>query len=159
VTVSIGRMVLVGLGESHYTKEPGRVVVARPLGSTAALALFDPIAEVGGLVHWMLPNAQIDPDRANRSPDLFADCGILRLVEHLRREGAVLDGLSGVLAGAASMVDAGPFDVGERNREIARSLLDELGIALIRDETGGVSVRELSLEIGPGAFRIRSLNR
>jgi chemotaxis protein CheD len=158
MALSIGQTVLVGMGQSYHTRESGHVLVARPLASTAALALFDPIAGVGGVVHWMLPDSRIDPDRANRSPDLFADCGIPRLIEHLRREGALLDGLKGVLAGAASLSEGENFDVGGRNRAFAQEFLGDIGISLIREETGGMAIRELALEIGPGTFHIRSLN-
>jgi chemotaxis protein CheD len=159
MTVAVGRTVLVGLGERYCSREAGHLLVARPLGSTAALALLDPVIGVGGLAHWMLPESSVDPDRSGRNPGMFADTGIMALISELEAQGAALEGLTGALAGAASLPEGGPFDVGKRNREAARSLLREIGIHLVHEQTGGVEVRELTLEIGPGAFQIRYLNR
>jgi chemotaxis protein CheD len=158
MTVEVGQAILVGLGQLHSTSEPGRLLVARSLGSTAALAVHDPVAQVGGLLHWMLPASCICPSRAERSPSLFADTGFPRLLDELEMMGAGRKRLRAALAGAASLPEGGEFDVGERNREMAHRLLQNYGIRLAMDQTGGVAVRELCLEVGAGEFIVRTLN-
>ena len=46
------------------------------LGSCIALAIHDPVASVGGLLHFMLPESSLNPRKAGENPYLFADTGI-----------------------------------------------------------------------------------
>jgi chemotaxis protein CheD len=155
--VTVGQMILVGLGECFLTKDEDRVVVARCLGSSAALAIHDPETGVAGLLHWMLPESRIDPPRAERNPYLFIDTGLPRFIEQAVERGASRGGLTACLAGAAALPEGGEFDVGNRNCALARKLLAREGLSIRCDETGGTVVRELSLEMGPGQFAVRSL--
>src|SRR5512141_1777316 len=90
VASAVGHLVLVGLGKSHVTSDPDQVLGARSLGSTAALAVYDPGSKTGGMLHWMLPDSSIDPRRTGVRPDLFADTGIPRLLELVQGAGAEL---------------------------------------------------------------------
>lgn len=151
-------MVLVGLGQCFLTRGDERVLVARCLGSSAAVAIHDPETGVAGLLHWMLPESRIDPPRAERNPYLFIDTGLPRFIEEAVERGASRAGLSACLAGGAALQEGGEYDVGGRNRSLALKLLACEGLSIRREETGGTVVRELSLEMGPGQFAVRSLN-
>jgi chemotaxis protein CheD len=151
-------MVLVGLGEMYLARSDDRVLVARCLGSSAAVAIHDSETGVAGLLHWMLPASRIDPPRAERNPYLFVDTGLPRLIEVAVERGARREGLAACLAGAAEMPEGGAYDVGNRNRTEAMKFLAREGLSIRREETGGTVVRELSLEMGPGQFAVRSLN-
>ena len=41
---------------------PGGVIVTHALGSCIAVCIFDPVARVGGLLHFLLPESRINPD-------------------------------------------------------------------------------------------------
>jgi chemotaxis protein CheD len=151
-------MVLVGLGEMYLTRSDDRVLVARCLGSSAAVAIHDAETGVSGLLHWMLPESRIDPPRAERNPYLFVDTGLPRLIEVAVEQGARREGLLACLAGAAELPEGGEYDVGNRNRTEAMKLLVREGLLVRHEETGGTVVRELSLEMGPGQFAVRGLN-
>ena len=157
MTVAVGNMVLVGLGEMYVATGEDRLLVARCLGSSAAVAIHDPQTGVGGLLHWMLPASQIDPPRAERNPYLFIDTGLPLFIEKAVGQGARREGLNACLAGAAALPEGGAFDVGGRNRNEALKLLAREGLVLKHEETGGTDVREMSLEIGPGQFQVRKL--
>jgi chemotaxis protein CheD len=158
VTTLAGRKVLVGLGSLHCCAETGQLLVARPLGSTAALAVYEPNSGIGGLVHWMLPESGLVPQREGRNPLLFADAAIPLLMEEMVRLGVPKKArLKAALAGAASLPEGGEYDVGKRNQEMARRVIKKLRLSVVQEETGGVSVRDLGLEIGSGEFYIRRL--
>ena len=72
--------------------------------------------------------------------------------------GARRGGLTACLAGGAALPEGGDYDVGSRNRTEALRLLAREGLTIRHEETGGTAVRELSLEMGPGQFAVRSLN-
>lgn len=158
MAVEVGHMVLVGLGEMYLTQGDERTLVARCLGSSAAVAIHDPQTGVAGLLHWMLPASRIDPPRAERNPFLFADTGLPRFLESVVERGARRDGITACLAGGAAMPEGGVYDVGGRNREEALRLLTREGFRIHHEVTGGTAVRELSLEMGPGQFAVRNLN-
>lgn len=158
MSVRVGQLLLVGLGQLAATTEPGCILVARPLGATAALALHDPLAGVGGLLHWILPAASIVPPGRERAPAVFADTGLPLLLHEMEKLGSQRDRMVAALAGAGSLPEGGEFDVGERNRRFARRFLEENGIRTAVDDTGGTSVRELSMEVGAGEFIVRTLN-
>jgi chemotaxis protein CheD len=151
-------MILVGLGEMYLTQGDGRVLVARCLGSSAAVAVHDPQTGVAGLLHWMLPASRIDPSRAERNPYLFIDTGLPRFLDSAVKRGARRAELTACLAGGAALPDGGEYDVGSRNRDEALKILAREGLVIRQEETGGTVVRELSLEMGPGQFAVRSLN-
>lgn len=158
MAVEAGQMVLVGIGELYAAPAEGRTLIARCLGSSVALAVHDPQSGIAGMIHWMLPDSKINPARAEQNPSLFADTGIVRLMSMMEEQGAERARLRACLAGGASLPDGGPYDVGSRNRESGLRVLREVGVPLDRNETGGVVVRELCLETGPGDFIVRSLN-
>lgn len=158
MVVEVGHMILVGLGEMYLTQGDGRVLVARCLGSSAAVAVHDPQTGVAGLLHWMLPASRIDPSRAERNPYLFIDTGLPRFLDSAVKRGARRAELTACLAGGAALPDGGEYDVGSRNRDEALKILAREGLVIRQEETGGTVVRELSLEMGPGQFAVRSLN-
>ena len=47
--------VVVGVADCHVTSDPANVLVTYALGSCIAVAIYDPVARVGGLLHFMLP--------------------------------------------------------------------------------------------------------
>ncbi len=155
MTLAVGNNLLVGMGQVHVEGDCSLSITARSLGSTAAVALYDPEARIGGILHWMLPDSAIAPDRALRSPGLFADTGFEALTEQMVHAGARLSRCTAALAGAASLPEGGSFDVGCRNREAAHRILGQSGVRIICEETGGVSVRDLSLEIANGRIHVR----
>jgi chemotaxis protein CheD len=151
-------MVLVGLGEMYLSQGDGQVLVARCLGSSAAVAVHDPQTGVAGLLHWMLPTSKIDPSRAERNPFLFVDTGLPLFIGNLIERGARRDGLAACLAGGARLPEGGEYDIGTRNRTEALRFLARENLTIRREETGGTAVRELTLEMGLGQFAVRSLN-
>ena len=51
------------------------------LGPSGLVILYDDTIPAGGLLHYMLPDSSLSPERAINQPNLFADTGIQPLVE------------------------------------------------------------------------------
>lgn len=149
-------MILVGIGEMHVAGDKNRVLVARSLGAAAALSLFDPQTNTGGMLHWLLPDASLDPGRAERNPAYFASTGIPRLIDEMEKRGVRPETMRAFLAGAATLPEGGTFDVGSRNGRIALEILAKLGIRLESHSIGGTVVRDLRLEMNGGDFLVTS---
>lgn len=142
---------MVGMGECRVSYAPGDVLVTYGLGSCIAVAMHDPDAQVGGLLHFMLPAASLDPVAARLNPFKFADTGIPSLLQAMYSSGASRRRLIVSAAGGAAMAEGSElFDIGKRNEVAMRDILRRLAIPLGATATGGRHFRSMKLEIGTG---------
>jgi chemotaxis protein CheD len=148
--------IVVGIADCRTAREPGQVLVTYALGSCIAMAVYDPTAAVGGLLHFMLPDSGIDTARRNETPFKFADTGIPLLLSQVAELGGVKRRLVVWIAGGAQMMDAaGIFDIGKRNYQALRKILWKAGILVHAEAVGGTVSRTVRLEIGSGRFLLR----
>ena len=84
----IVRQLTVGVGDCKVSNAPESVLATYALGSCIAIAIYDPVAAVAGLLHFMLPVSSINPEKAGRNPFIFADTGIPLLLQAAYRLGA-----------------------------------------------------------------------
>jgi hypothetical protein len=73
------RLLVVGMGELVVSADEGVTLVTYALGSCLGVAVYDPVARVGGMLHAMLPSSEVDPARAAALPALFVDTGVPEL--------------------------------------------------------------------------------
>src|SRR5689334_24758018 len=67
---------VVGIGEFAIATRADQSIVTHALGSCIAVCLFDPVAGVAAMLHFLLPESSINPERARTQPGSFADTGI-----------------------------------------------------------------------------------
>jgi len=136
---------------------PDDVLVTYSLGSCIGLALFDPVACVGGMIHCMLPLSRIDPTKARANPHMFTDTGVPALVQALFDRGAERKRLVAKAAGAASLLDEkGMFKIGERNYTVLRKVLWKNNILIANEDVGGTIARTMYLHMADGRTVIKS---
>lgn len=68
--------VVIGISDLKVSNKADDVLVTYALGSCIAVAIYDPRAKVGGLLHYMLPDSTLDLNKAKATPGMFADTGI-----------------------------------------------------------------------------------
>jgi chemotaxis protein CheD len=147
---------VVGISDCKVTQDADAVLITYALGSCIAVALYDPLAKVGGLLHYMLPESAIDTGKAEQNPFMFADTGIPRLLQQLRASGADLRRTVVRLAGGAQVLDReGVFQIGKRNYLAARRILWKAGVLIGGEAVGGEVSRTTRLEIATGRMWIR----
>jgi chemotaxis protein CheD len=143
--------IVVGIAECRVAEIRGQSLATFALGSCIALAVYDPLAGVGGLVHYMLPHSSIDPARGRLNPCMFADTAIPGLLAAVGERGAARHRLVAHAAGGARMLDGDKvFDIGRRNYAALRREMAGAGVSLRRVAVGGAVSRNLLLEIGTG---------
>jgi len=151
-----GKLV-VGVGDLIVTSDPSATVVTYALGSCIGVTVYDPVAKVGGLLHFMLPSADLNKDKAAANPAMFGDIGIPLLFKTAYEQGAKKERLIVCAAGGAEVLsDDGHFKIGSRNRTLVRKIFWKNGILLSADETGGSNSRTLSLRMSDGAVAVRT---
>ncbi|WP_018962637.1 chemotaxis protein CheD [Coprothermobacter platensis] len=148
-------MVNVGIGEVAVLTNPGRIA-AIGLGSCVAVAVFDPVAKVGGMVHVLLPDSR---GQKTDLPGKFADTGVPYLFKLLEEKGVRKERVIVKIAGGASLmnVNVGGFgDIGKRNIEAVKSQLERLGVRIQGEDVGGNEGRTLILDLAQGTFNVKT---
>ena len=149
-------LLTVGVGDCKISNTAESVLTTYALGSCIAVAIHDPVAAVGGLLHFMLPESSLNPEKASQNPFMFADTGIPLLFHAAYGLGAEKRRLVvRVVGGAQVMDDNGVFNIGKRNNVAMRKILWKAGVMIHAEETGGTSSRTVRLEVSTGRFWVR----
>ena len=116
------------------------------------MTLYDPVAKVGGLLHFMLPSARLNEEKADEMPAMFADTGIPAFFKTAYDLGARKERLVVCAAGGAEVLgDDGHFKIGSRNRTMLRKIFWKNNILISGDDTGGSICRTMAIVIADGA--------
>lgn len=150
---------VVGMAEMKLADREGDLIRTYALGSCLGIAIHDPVAHVGGLLHVMMPLSESDPERAGENPYMFVDTGVPLFFRRCYALGAEKSRLHVTVAGGASLqedVTRDIFQIGKRNFVVLRKLLWKNGILLERFDTGGSHSRTMTLEIGSGRVTVQA---
>ncbi|MFY9725524.1 MAG: chemotaxis protein CheD [Bryobacteraceae bacterium] len=149
-------LLTVGVGDCKVSNGVESVLATYALGSCIAVAIHDPVAAVGGLLHFMLPESSLNPDKAGQNPFMFADTGIPLLFHAAYGLGAEKRRLVVRAAGGAQVMDDnGLFNIGKRNHLALRKILWKAGVMIHGEEIGGTTSRTVRLEVATGLFWVR----
>ena len=142
---------VVGVSDMKVSSDLEDVLVTYSLGSCIGLTLYDQDAQIGGMVHTMLPLARKNPERAKTCPAMFTDSGVMALIQELLNLGASKQNLVARAAGGAAVMDEnGTFKIGERNYTTLKKILWKNDILLRAEDIGGTQARTLSLYMEDG---------
>jgi chemotaxis protein CheD len=153
----VDNKLVVGVGDIALSSDPRGLIVTYALGSCIGVTVYDPVAKVGGLLHFMLPSSDTNKDKAAANPAMFGDLGIPMLFKNAYDKGAKKERLIVCAAGGAEVLcDDGHFKIGSRNRTLLRKIFWKNGILLAGDDTGGSNSRTLSLSLSDGTTTVRT---
>ena len=150
--------VVVGVGDMSVSNNVAITISTYALGSCIAVVAYDPVVRVGGLLHLMLPESALSPDKAAHQPAMFADTGLPLLFRALIGMRADRARLRLIVAGGANMLGSGPdsFRIGERNTKATSDFLRNNGFRVAHSDVGGTVNRTLHLEVGTGAIKLKT---
>lgn len=154
VNRSAEQRLVVGIGEYGVSGQAGSMIVTHALGSCVAVCLWDPVASVAGLLHILLPDSRINPERASQQPGAFADTGIPLLFHTAYEKGAVKSRCQVQLIGGAEVTITGGQAIGKRNVLAARAMLWRNGVKVEREITGGSQARSVWLSADTGEVQV-----
>ncbi len=149
---------VVGVGDCRLSREEGAQLVTYALGSCIAVTIWDPLVRVGGLLHFMLPEAGPGREQEGASqPYRYADTGTPLLFRAAYRLGADKRRMVVRLAGGAAVVnDGGLFNIGKRNLAAVRRILWQAGVMVEAEDVGGSISRTVRMDIATGRQWIRT---
>lgn len=148
--------IVIGIGELAVTASPEATIVTHALGSCVAVCLWDPDVRVGGMLHFLLPEAKLNPERAQKQPGAFADTGIPLLFQTAYKHGADKKRCRVKLLGGAAIANAGSggLDVGKRNAMAAKRLLWQNGVMVHGEALGGSESRTVTMAVADGRLQV-----
>lgn len=148
---------VVGIGEFAVSTGTDDVLVTHALGSCIAVCIWDPATLVAGLLHLLLPDSRINPQRAREQPAAFADTGIPLLFQSAYAKGLQKNRCLVRLVGGAEVAGSGAtFDIGKRNILAAKNILWRNGVLIKGEDVGGKAVRTVNLFAADGRVQITS---
>lgn len=126
------------------------------LGSCVGICLWDAANGIGGLNHYMLSF-----DRGNTTPSLRnGNHATEELLLALDRYGAVRGRLQAKVFGGACILQSfqqGGSDLGQKNVDLARSLLEAERIPIVGEDVGGPRGRKLIFSTDSGEALVKRL--
>lgn len=143
--------IIVGVSDMKVSNDPDAVLITYSLGSCIGISVYDAVAKVGGLLHFMLPESKLDEGKAQKNPFMFADTGIPTFFDTLCALGAVKQRMKIIVAGGAEMLDQKGFlNIGKRNHMALREVFSKRKIMIDYEEVGGNINRTIKLLIKNG---------
>jgi chemotaxis protein CheD len=149
---------VVGIGELVVSTAADSTISTHAVGSCIAVCVFDPVARVAGMLHYLLPESSINPQRARENPAVFADTGIPLLFQTAYGYGLTKQRAIVKLIGGAEMPQTtkGWFNTGHRNLLAARNMLWRNGVFVAAEDVGGTGARTVHLSVGTGRLQVFS---
>lgn len=132
------------------------------LGSCIGVAIYDPKADVSGMIHVMLPAAF--PDRPVEQIGKFADTGIPALLMAMEKMGANKRNMKVAIAGGAQVfkfnnTGTNQLDIGRRNGEAVIEQLTKAGLKILAKDIGGSHGRTVTFTVPDGKVEVKTLSQ
>lgn len=148
---------IVGISDIKISKDPDDMIITYALGSCIGVAVFDPVARIGGLLHYMLPDSTLDEKKARENPAMFADTGIPKLFKGCYALGADKKRMIVKVAGGASILDdTNFFRIGQKNIMAMRKIFWKNNVMIAAEDTGANHNRTVRLEMTSGKIFVRT---
>ena len=141
---------------SYYIDTQKPMILEAYLGTCVGVALYDPVAGVGGLIHLLLPEPM--SIEGVFQPEKYASTGFPIFLEALASAGASVENMKASIAGGALV---GPLedsdlelDIGGRTADRVMQIIAAEGIRVDKLETGGFFTCKLTLDMRTWECRI-----
>jgi chemotaxis protein methyltransferase CheR len=140
------------LGQWHASQSP--MLISTLLGSCVSACLYDPVARIGGMNHFMLPRVLGSED----NPARFGVHAMELLVNELMHLGAQRNRLRATAFGAGTVNKTLISTVAAQNGAFVRQFLAQEGIPLVSERLGGNVPREVIFRTDTGECFVRKIS-
>jgi len=149
--------VVVGVGDMAAANNGSVILSTFALGSCIGVVMHDAATRSSALLHFMLPDSNISPEKAAKQPAMFADTGFAAMMKaFLGLKGGSSRAKVYIAGGAGVISGTDAFKIGERNIAAARIFVQRLGLNVVAADVGGINNRTLHLNIGTGELTMKS---
>ncbi len=153
--------IYVSAGDIAVTSNADDVIKTLALGSGVAVIFIDAENSSVGLLHVTLPDSTINVKQSLDKPGTFADTGIPRLIDLMKKKGYKSNGtLTVKLVGGASLMEPqSMFNIGKRNISAIKKALWKFKLGSIAEDLGNSINRSATVECASGRVTITSPGR
>ncbi len=140
--------------DSTVYVHPGRIAAARGgsfttvVGSGAAVCVHDPVRGVGGIAHFLLPEAG-----SAQAATRYGDVAMRALLDELAKLGG-RSYRAALYGGSAPPIASESGHLGDRNVAAAVALLAIRGIPLVDRDVGGIGARKIVFDVAEGRAHV-----
>jgi len=148
---------IVGVGGLAVSNSRNAILTTYSLGSCLGITIYDPVVRAGGLLHAMLPNSNINREKAMERPGMFVDTGVPALFRAAYELGVETQRVQICVAGGAQFMDKTAFfNIGQRNYRCFVDLIREHGLSTRAEAVGGLVSRTIQLHLETGEVRLKT---
>ena len=156
----MSQLITIGVADMKVSNDPEATLVTYSLGSCIGVAIYDPKVSVGGLLHYMLPDSNLDLEKAKNNPFMFADTGIPLLFRETYKLGAEKSRIVVRVAGGAQILDdKGFFNIGKRNQLILKKIFWRNNVLVKAEALGGSVNRTVRLNLSTGELLLKEAGK
>jgi len=160
ISALFAQRVIIGVGDMAVSNHPQVTLSTYALGSCVGIIAFDPVSRAGGILHIMLPDSLISPDKASKQPAMFADTGLPFFFRALVGVKVERTRLRIFLAGGASVLNGtDPFKIGERNAAAVKKILNVYKFPICGEDLAGTVNRTVHLELASATLTLKMPDR
>ena len=136
------------------TSDDDSVILTTVLGSCVAACLFDPIARVGGMNHFLLA----EPSSSQANADTHYGVYLMELlVNTMLKQGASKSRMKAHIYGGGN-IHRNMQPIGRRNSELAERFLNTERIIISHRDVGGTNARRVDFLAASGKARCRHVD-
>ena len=149
---------MVGMAEAKIARSEREILVALGLGSCIGLCIYDPINQIGGLAHIVLPES----GEQQGTPGKFADTALPFILTLMEKAGGSRIHYRAAIAGGAQLFSFNTsgtrLDVGPRNIQAVEEALFAHNLRLVAKEVGGSAGRTVQM-FSTGIIRVKTIGQ
>jgi chemotaxis protein CheD len=142
-------------GEFYVTLTPNEIITT-VLGSCVAACIRDPIRGIGGMNHFMLPEAPGRAEDRDGASARYGGYAIERLINEILKHGGHRDELELKIFGGGRMIH-GLSDIGAANIAFVREYAAVEGIAIVAEDVGHGFARRVRYHAHSGHAAVKRL--
>lgn len=157
IAALFAQRVVIGVGDMATSNNMQVILSTYALGSCIGVIAYDYGLKTGGILHLMLPESTICPEKAEKQPAMFADSGLPLFFKQLIGMKVERSRLRIFVAGGASVISGSdPFRIGERNAKATLDYLAKNNYPIAHTEIGGTINRTIHLELNTGSVTMKT---
>jgi chemotaxis protein CheD len=152
---TVKKEVAIHIGDCHVSREP--TVIRTVLGSCVAVCLFDPVTQIGGMNHILLPG-QADLQHYD-APTRYALNAMDLLINDIMKLGGKRYNLTAKVFGGGHIIPgiSEEFGMGQKNIAFVLEFLRVENIRITGQDLGGVDSRRVYFHTDSGAVFLKRI--
>lgn len=147
---------VVRLMPGEYFVSAQGAVISTVLGSCVSACIRDTRRNIGGMNHFMLPDASLGAGTSAAAAGRYGNHAMQFLIDGIIRLGGSTDDLEVKIFGGGRIVE-GMMDVGEKNIEFIRKFLGDAGIPIRAEDLGLAFPRKVNYFSDTGKVMMKKL--